>query len=664
MSSNQATRIELTVVRSGYGCLSKTLYLSQAGELIKKANLRMSRGESEVVAVYKMADLARIINSLDSYQALILGVPLVDGSVKYRARIGSKRYITEHHATEHIERSKEFFQYVKGKPALLLFDIDNGKDTVTDAWNKLCQVDPSLTECGYTVTHSNSSHIYHENGTKITGTGGLHFYVAAEDGWDIPRYGKAFAEKCWLCGFGHIMISKAGTQLERCLIDAYVFTPERLVFEAPPVLQPGLVQKKSPASSSEGCLLKTQSFDLSAVQKSEVERLVRKAKEERHPETIRVRDGYVQKQAIIVSKEKNIPLADATRDIRRSLETDVLYGNQPLKFDDLGLATVNEVLDNPSRFNDQTLADPLEHDYGAGRNLAIFYASKDGNRPHSIITQAHGGKKYRLQRTAQKKSFLPSFENKQRNRFIYNIKAFINFALADPDLDPETISRRILASLFYKKNSGKERPAFTDFVERRGIRNLIHFTRIENVPMILSYGLIPRHYLELEAIRIAIRPFFADNRMNADRTHNLLSISFPDYLSFHRLSKRDKSSWVVLLLSPDLLVRHECGFEETPFDSSQMGADKGIQAANRLFGDDILRKQLNLPTHFTTYPESVVHEFSVVAPSYIDRIHVYDKRGLEKVVAMTRKKNLKTEVRVDTTFFKERMDAYYWKDLA
>ena len=662
--SYQSIKVELTVVSSTSGSQNKSISLSKTGELLKKPSPQMYKGVSKVITINKMADLAHIINSVKSNQALILGVPVVAGIVKHEANIGSKDFITKKQLAGFIERSKSFFQYLNEKPAFLLFDVDSGRDTPEEAWKKICEVDPSLIECGYTASHSSSSYIYNETGTEIRGAGGLHFLVAVENGADIPRYGKVFALKSWLHGYGHIQLSKVGSQLQRYLIDDAVFTPERLVFEARPSLGPGLVQNKPLASSSEGFLLKTESFNLSKSQQNEVSRLINEAKRECFPESIKLRDVYVDKQAIKASNEKNIPIKVAKREILKSLSKGDLFGNQLLKFDNLGFATVNEVLDSQQLYHKQTLADPLEHDYGAGRNVAIFYSSSDSSKPPLIYSQAHGGKNYYLKRTKPKKRHQSAFDFTQNilvRRFIYNIKAFINFALADQDLDPDTISKRILLALTYKKNSWKEQTAFGEFITSRGITKLLHFTKVENVPKILAHGLIPRRYLEFEAIRIAIRPTFADDSTNLQRTHNLLSISFPDYLSLQRLSKRAKSSWAILLLSPQLIIDHECGFEETPSDSKRFDVGKGTNAAYRLFGNPVLRTRLNLPRHFTTNPKSVVLEFSVVPPSFIDEIHVYDEKYLDRLINSTIDMN--TRIKADKTFFEERCDVSYWRDL-
>jgi hypothetical protein len=657
-------KIELTIVTSTRGRLNKYISLSEAGELLKRPSPQMYEGVSKVIAINKMDDLENIINSIESNQALVLGVPVVDGTVLYDANIGSKNHIEKNQLSGFIQRSKEFFQYLDDKAALILFDIDGGKDTPEEAWKKLCEVDPSLTECGYTVSHSSSSYIYDENGAEIKGPGGLHFFVGVENGADILRYGKVFALKSWLHGYGHIGISKSGSLLKRHLIDDAVFTPERPVFEALPTLGPGVIQKKPPGSSSEGDLLKTESFNLSKSQQNEVDRLINRAKQECLPESKRLEDKYVEEKAIRISNEKNIPIKVAKREIRKSLSSDNLYGNLILKFDEMGSVTVNEVLDNQRLYHKQTLADPIEHDYGAGRNVAIFYSSSDSSMSPLIYSQAHGGKNYYLKRTKPKKrhqSALYFTQNRLVRRFIYNMKAFINFALADQGLDPETISKRILLGLTYEKNSWKEETAFGEFIANRGIKSLLHFTKVENVPKILAHGLIPRRYLEFEAIRIAIRPDFADDRTNDQRGHNLLSISFPDYLSFQRQRRKSKSSWAILLLNPKLIIHHKCGFEKTPSDSKHFDVDKGTNTAYALFGNTGLRTRLNLPRHFTTNPKSVVLELSVVPPSFINEIHVYNEKQHDRLFNLT--SNVDAKIKVDKTFFQDRLDSSYWTDL-
>ena len=66
-----------------------------------------------------------------------------------------------------------------------------------------------------------------------------------------------------------------------------------------------------------------------------------------------------------------------------------------IRLDDGSDVTVREILAKPSAFHRKTCADPLEPDYGGGRNKAIIYADASPIRIHS---QAHGGIVYRLER--------------------------------------------------------------------------------------------------------------------------------------------------------------------------------------------------------------------------------------------------------------------------
>ena len=51
-------------------------------------------------------------------------------------------------------------------------------------------------------------------------------------------------ERCWLAGFGWMMVSASGALLERSILDRTVGGAERLVFEGGPVLAPPLKQDK------------------------------------------------------------------------------------------------------------------------------------------------------------------------------------------------------------------------------------------------------------------------------------------------------------------------------------------------------------------------------------------------------------------------------------
>ena len=59
---------------------------------------------------------------------------------------------------------------------------------------------------------------------------------------DSARFLKALHDRCWLAGYGWMMVGAGGQMLERSIIDRMVGAPERLVFEGAPVLVDPLAQ--------------------------------------------------------------------------------------------------------------------------------------------------------------------------------------------------------------------------------------------------------------------------------------------------------------------------------------------------------------------------------------------------------------------------------------
>jgi hypothetical protein len=112
-------------------------------------------------------------------------------------------------------------------------------------WPALVGVCPGLARSARLLRTSTSAGLWRtDTGEKFTGSGGLHVYLPVADGADIPRFLRALHDRCWLAGLGWIALSKSGAYLERSIIDVAVGTPERLVFEGEPIIEPPLAQDK------------------------------------------------------------------------------------------------------------------------------------------------------------------------------------------------------------------------------------------------------------------------------------------------------------------------------------------------------------------------------------------------------------------------------------
>jgi hypothetical protein len=209
----------------------------------------------------------------------------------------------------------------------------------------------------------------------------VHVYVAAKDGDDSERFLTSLHERCWLSGFGWMIVSASGALLERSIVDRMVGGPERLVFEGGPVLTPPLVQDKESRRpiAVDGVALDTvvACLPLSIVERARLEERKAKEREQLAPEMAKARAAFIEAQAKKLVARTGMSPSAAKQTIIRQCEG-VLRPDVELPFDDPKLAgTVGDVLADPQRFEGDTLADPLEG-VAYGRCVAKIMRRADG----------------------------------------------------------------------------------------------------------------------------------------------------------------------------------------------------------------------------------------------------------------------------------------------
>lgn len=162
-----------------------------------------------------------------------------------------------------------------------------------------------------------------------------------------------------------------------------------------------------------------------------------------------------------------------------------------------------------------------------------------------------------------------------------------------------------------------------DFCSTKGIVNLIHFTRLENLKRILQQGLINRK--ELSSLPESECPIFNDPvRLDGHKEAVCLSISFPNYQMFYRLNKERMDEWGILLLNSSILWELDCAFCQTNAAASNiskipLGERKTFEALVQMFndGENISRYELAIPTNFPTNPQAEVLVFDKIPAKYI-----------------------------------------------
>ncbi|NMA48976.1 MAG: DUF4433 domain-containing protein [Tissierellia bacterium] len=103
--------------------------------------------------------------------------------------------------------------------------------------------------------------------------------------------------------------------------------------------------------------------------------------------------------------------------------------------------------------------------------------------------------------------------------------------------------------------SKDNRERVREILNKRGIRHLVHFTRLENLSSILSNGLIPVSIQK----NMGIESFKNDcDRLDNQLNCTSCSVEFPNYKLFYKFRcQYPSSSWVILLLSTDVLLSED-----------------------------------------------------------------------------------------------------------
>jgi|SRR5215813_2271133 len=246
---------EITLLEKRGGLLSKTIRLEDGKRQCDTSDCWMAKGRAWRVSFDTMGELGGIIGRVTPAQALALGT-MIEG-VADEAHIVSKLKLqTKFNGVARpnlITRSLDFFEFRPGRPALALidFDVKGMPEAVRERvaalgglWRALVSVLPALEQAPRVMRASTSAGLFYDSPelVRFPHSGGMHVYVAVQDGADIPRFLKALHQRCWLAGLGWIELGAAGQTLERSLVDVTVGSPERLVFEGAARVMPPLQQ--------------------------------------------------------------------------------------------------------------------------------------------------------------------------------------------------------------------------------------------------------------------------------------------------------------------------------------------------------------------------------------------------------------------------------------
>jgi hypothetical protein len=317
-SDLEITLLEKLPYKGDDNQLTKTIRLNGSGYESDAKQCQMRRGNAWRRPVKDLPDLAEMFQKFGKQHAIALG-RLRDDLTQDSFIITTKKERRPDAAARVITRTKDYLGYAPGRQALALIDTDY-KGIPTTVRERIDQAGglqaaltvaiPELSDAYRLVRPSTSSGLFNQNtGEQLPGSQNAHTYIAITDGADAERFLRTLFKRCWLADFGWHMIDSAGRVHERSLVDQSVFSPERLVFEGPPVVLPPLKQNQEARRPTVlGSIIldsKVACPDLTKEEQTALDLLIAKDRERIAPEVAVVRDRYVVRETAKLVKERS-----------------------------------------------------------------------------------------------------------------------------------------------------------------------------------------------------------------------------------------------------------------------------------------------------------------------------------------------------------------------
>lgn len=374
--------------------LTKVLSLNRDGTLNKQAAASMMAGTAQRVRVSGLNELAQALDHLNPAQAVGWGICAQEQA----AIVAERDAQVNDGAHGAISRTRQHFAFPRG-PGVLMLDHDgcpNGELNADELRQRLIDACPALADAPMLWRPSCSAGVQAPDGRVLSGLDRHRLYIPVRDASRIPDAGKTLFTLLWAFGQGWYEVGRAGQALERSLVDATVWQPERLDFCAPPVLLDGLDR---PGAAARIYGDPDALFDLGLIEcdgetRKQVQSLKRAKREAIAGQCAAQRERWANAKAPSLAMRRGIPLEKARDVLVRASEKRVLMGHFMLTSAEGEPVSVGEILDAPDRWHNAQFADPLDPDQD--RRVAVVNL-KSGQRPY-LYTHRHGGMRFELMR--------------------------------------------------------------------------------------------------------------------------------------------------------------------------------------------------------------------------------------------------------------------------
>lgn len=297
-------------------------------------------------------------------------------------------------------KDKKTFKYTGNRFGILHIDVDPKEgmkhiqpQDLIPLLEKLC---PNLKKC-HIITKYSSSNVT-INGVANPNAGYHLYYIVPH--YLIQHIGMYLYHELWANGYGHIYNSVTGSQLEGGYIDKAVFSPERIIYTANPILIDESLSLNTASITTRigdtefyNCGDWSE-FEALANDMDTVSNEIRKAKANNKGLSIEISEQYrvENKQTLLDDGHSE---TDVEEIIHRRLNGELSI-NDKVCFDDHGWMIIKDAMQQ--KYHGCTCSDPLEfnHPKNGGPNKAIFFPNLGKDYPPIINSMIHGGITYKI----------------------------------------------------------------------------------------------------------------------------------------------------------------------------------------------------------------------------------------------------------------------------
>jgi hypothetical protein len=400
----QYPAVNFTKFVNNRGLATKKFTLEN-GKLAKSAHIQVWDGAALPTDAFGVRGVRDFVNGLQTNECALWGIPNLVGDTFEVTTKGKRK-------GRQISRTRDYIKYAEAAPGVLMLDFDARGgcefESIEIEIEKLFSAVPELRKVQFVVSYSCSALIYHGE-TKLRGIGGFRMYFIARVAADIPAIGELITKRLWLADHGYMAVSSCGALLERCLVDASVWQPERCDFAARGVYTDGLTSRAPEAVTveydSDGNPLAPMLAlrDLKPITSADTKKilaLVADAKKAAAAEAATAREAWIESRAKPYVEKNGGSHAQACAILAGVLDGGDLPQEWELTLQGGDVVTVADILADWKKYHRAQFLDPIDPGHRDGRD---YCATAYLNTGEPVIwSLAHGKTRYRLHTLREK----------------------------------------------------------------------------------------------------------------------------------------------------------------------------------------------------------------------------------------------------------------------